>query len=88
MFGAAAVILCIALMILAPPFWGFCNQRLVMNPLVQAWGVHMKWRDTQWLICGFLQSLLVTLPQLAFALICGFLVHHLSSTSAVLKHSL
>jgi hypothetical protein len=75
-FGAAAVILCIALMVLAPPFWGFCNQRLVINPLVRAWGVPMNWRDNQWLICGFLQSLLVTLPQLAFALICGFLVHH------------
>jgi hypothetical protein len=73
-FGAAAVILCLALMIHEPPFFlRSYNQRLVINPLVRAWGVPMNWRDSQWLICGLLQSLLVTLPQLAFALIGGFL---------------
>ena len=76
-FGAAAAILCIALMIHSPPFGRFFNQHMFINPLERAWGAPMNWSVPQWLICGFLQSLLVTLPQLAFAMIGGFLAHHL-----------
>jgi len=71
-FGAAAVVFCIALMIHEPPFW-FSYERLVMKPLIQAWLTPMHWRGTQRLIGGTLLSLHVTLPQLVFALIGGII---------------
>jgi hypothetical protein len=84
-FGAAAVALCIALMIHEPPFWGSYLRRLVLKPLVRAWGIPMNWRDTQWLIYGILLSLHVTLLQLAFALIGGLIAARVVATDHLIR---
>jgi len=74
-FGLAAVALKVALTILDGPwprFW-ISYLRLVTDPLTRAWGASQNWTDPQWLIGVPIVSLWVTLPQLAFALIGGFL---------------
>jgi hypothetical protein len=74
-FGAAAVVLKVALTILDgpwPPFW-ISYLRLVTDPLTSAWGSPQFWTNPQWLIGCPIVSLWVTLPQLAVALIGGFL---------------
>jgi hypothetical protein len=71
--GAVAVLLSIALMIYEPEFW-FDYMRLITVPLTRAWGTPVDWGDTRRLVGGTLISLYVSLPQLAFALIGGFVV--------------
>ena len=74
-FGTAAVTLKAALTILygpGPSFW-ISYERLVIDPLIRGWGAFGSMTDPQWLIAGIIISLWVTLPQLTFALIGGFL---------------
>ena len=76
-FGAAAVCVNVALTILyapGPSIW-ISFLRLVADPLIRAWGTPGNMTYPQWLIGTIILSLWGTLPQLAFALIGGFLLH-------------
>jgi hypothetical protein len=84
-FGAAAVALYVAVTILdstRPPFV-ISYLRLVTDPLIRAWGMPLgaAWTIPQLVIGNIIVSLWVSLPQLAFALIGGFLAHRLSASS-------
>jgi hypothetical protein len=72
-FGTAAVVILCVLMIRnpRPPFFD-SYLRLVTDPLIRAWKGPGIWNNLQLLIGHSVVSLWVTLPQLAFAMIGGF----------------
>ena len=77
--GAAAVTLYVALRILHPaevPFVKYYT-RLAADALIRAWGSPWGWTNLRFLVGSIIVSLWLTLPQLAFALIGGFLTRHL-----------
>ncbi len=78
-FGASAVTLYVALRILHPagvPVVRYYT-RLAADALIRAWGSPWGWTYLRFLVGSILVSLWLTLPQLAFALIGGFLTRHL-----------
>ena len=77
--GAAAVTLYVALRILHPagvPFVRYYT-RLAADALIRAWGSPWSWTNPRFLVGSIIVSLWVSLPQLAFDLIGGFLTRHL-----------
>jgi hypothetical protein len=76
-FGAMAVTLYVALTIRFPAGVPVLTPylRLAVDPLIGAW--RAPWTSPRLMIGYVLVSLWVSLPQLAFALIGGFLTHHL-----------